>query len=170
MADSSLDGRTVSFRTRFERRFDPSLCYGHVRAPAPPDSGVDGRRSADLDLDGGVDRMTDPRIAVLSVALRPYVSSLDQWEGMVVEALAAIDAIAQKEVTEAVVDAQGDLQTGLGVLRLELSQIQNRLGLQANNLTFAEDRLTESLARLHSLLDRLGNPMYQPATHPRVIG
>jgi hypothetical protein len=54
-------------------------------------------------------------------------------------------------------DAQADLQTGLGMYRLDHGRGSP-----------TEERLAQCLARLHSLLAALGNPMYQPATHPSV--
>lgn len=72
----------------------------------------------------------------------------------------------KQKTIDAIMDAQADLQTGLGILRLEISQIWNQEGIQFNNFKFAEERLTESLARFHTLLGDLGNPMYKPATYP----
>lgn len=73
----------------------------------------------------------------------------------------------KQKTIDAIMDAQADLQAGIGVLRLEISQIRNQEGIQANNLTFAEERLTQSLVRFHTLLADLGHPMYKPATYPR---
>lgn len=67
-----------------------------------------------------------------------------------------------------IMSAQADLQVGLGLLRLEKSLLRERDGIQELNLATAEDHLASSLARLHKLLDALGKPMYQPATHPGV--
>lgn len=58
------------------------------------------------------------------------------------------------EIVAAVLDAQADLQTALGMYRLS-----NGRGDPI------EDRLAKSLARSHALLEALGRPMYQPALH-----
>lgn len=62
-----------------------------------------------------------------------------------------------------IMDAQADLQTALGLLRCHLAP-----DMGPADLTVVEDRLARSLARLHRLLDDLGRPMYDPATHPEV--
>ena len=69
---------------------------------------------------------------------------------------------SRDEIIEEIMIAQADLQTALGVLRLskKLPTAQDR--------EMIEDRLARSLARSHALLRDLGNPMYEPATHPDV--
>lgn len=69
----------------------------------------------------------------------------------------------RKALVDSVMSAQADLQTGLGIFRLDRNDTR---GLQHANLV--EDRLARSLARLHVLLADLGTPMYQPAMHPDV--
>jgi hypothetical protein len=63
-------------------------------------------------------------------------------------------------------DAQAELQTPLGFYRCYDPEWEHALPIQYDPVI--EDRLTKTLARLHALLDALGNPMYQPATHPEV--
>ena len=58
---------------------------------------------------------------------------------------------------EQLLDAQADLQTAIGLYRLQHGK-DDRI----------EDRLARSLARQHKLLSEMGKPMYQPATHPDV--
>lgn len=74
---------------------------------------------------------------------------------------------ANETLIEQIMDAQADLQTALGFLRLDA---RDRLDLEhpGDHDDFIEDRLAKSLARLHLLLDRLGHPMYNAATHPKV--
>jgi hypothetical protein len=79
-----------------------------------------------------------------------------------------VELVRRDEIAEDVLEAQAALQMGIGVLRLEMSQIPNREGVQLRNLRFSEDRLTEALARCHKLLAQLGRPMYEPATHKAV--
>lgn len=67
--------------------------------------------------------------------------------------------------TEEVLEAQADVQTGLGILRLE-----RRDGADSPHLGYVEDRFAKALARLHRLLHERGRPMYQPARHPEVEG
>jgi hypothetical protein len=62
-----------------------------------------------------------------------------------------------------VMDAQAELQTPLGFLRCHMDDKYPDV-----DLNVIEDRLAKTLARLHALLDALGSPMYQPATHPDV--
>lgn len=64
-------------------------------------------------------------------------------------------------VADEIMQAQADLQTGLGLLRVALGHHQD------HNLGAAERRLQGSLARLHALLDGLGRPMYDPAEYPK---
>lgn len=71
--------------------------------------------------------------------------------------------LSHDEIVAAVMDAQAELQTPLGWLRLGMDP-----KYPDADLKLIEDRLTKTLARLHGLLDALGDPMYQPATHPEV--
>lgn len=64
----------------------------------------------------------------------------------------------QATIIEEVIEAQADLQTALGMFRLNRNFDPAAI----------EDRLVRSLARHHTLLARLGRPMYDPATHPEV--
>ncbi len=76
--------------------------------------------------------------------------------------------LQRPDIITQVMDAQADLQTALGFLRLD---IQNMADLDVDmerHDSYIEDRMAKSLARLHQLLDQLGNPMYKPATHPDV--
>lgn len=57
-------------------------------------------------------------------------------------------------VAERVLNAQAELQTPLGMMRLE--------GIDP----YIEMRLQACLAMLHGLLDDLGRPMYSPAQMP----
>src|SRR4051794_40736497 len=57
-------------------------------------------------------------------------------------------------------DAQADLQTALGLYRLRVPEGERDEPV--------EDRLMQALARLHTRLDILGHPMYDPATHPAI--
>lgn len=71
--------------------------------------------------------------------------------------------LSSEEIVEQIMDAQADLQTGLGMFRVAC---MDRAMTQTES--YAEDRLAKSLARTHKLLDALGHPMYQPATHSEV--
>lgn len=67
-------------------------------------------------------------------------------------------------ITDEIMDAQADLQTALGIYRLNVQE-------KITNPKFnghVEDRMARCLARLHRLLDQLGKPMYQPAQHPDI--
>jgi hypothetical protein len=75
--------------------------------------------------------------------------------------------MTEEEIIEAVVEAQADLQVGIGCLRLEVAHISKE-SIIGINLRTSEDKLNRSLARLHKLLDQLGQPMYQPAAHPDI--
>lgn len=78
---------------------------------------------------------------------------------------AALDA---PDTVEQVMEAQADLQTALGFLRLELTEpLDDR---QRGHLESVEDRCASSLARLHVLLETLGTTMMSPAQHPDVTG
>jgi hypothetical protein len=66
-----------------------------------------------------------------------------------------------------ITDLQADLQTGLGILRMEMGQLPKG-GIQQHNLGFVEDRLTRSLAMCHKRLHELGVDMFHPTTHPEV--
>lgn len=67
-------------------------------------------------------------------------------------------------ITEDILDAQADLQVGLGQYRLKYGSAGR--GVRSDDSI--EDNLAKSLARLHTLLEELGRPMYQIATHPDV--
>lgn len=71
--------------------------------------------------------------------------------------------VARDEVIDAVLDAQADLQSALGMLRLHMDP-----RFSTPDLGVVERRLNKSLARSHKLLDELGSPMYDPATDPDV--
>lgn len=61
-------------------------------------------------------------------------------------------------LTDEVMDAQADLQVALGVHRLD----------PVKHADMVEDRMVRVLARLHTLLDTIGTPMYDATVHPDV--
>lgn len=68
--------------------------------------------------------------------------------------------MSDPSVVSRLLNAQADLQTGLGLLRLEIQQAPIRENRPAHhNITTAERRLTASLAALHALLRDLGTEM-----------
>jgi hypothetical protein len=77
----------------------------------------------------------------------------------------AVAKSVDQETVEEVLEAQADLQTALGLFRLDHGR---RDTADDPHDAQIEERLNKSLARLHKLLDALGRPMYQPATHPEI--
>lgn len=70
--------------------------------------------------------------------------------------------------TQQIMDAQADLQSALGIYRLSIDHALGNGVLSTQDKIIIEDFMAKSLARLHKLLNDLGRPMYQPATHPDV--
>jgi hypothetical protein len=66
---------------------------------------------------------------------------------------------------EWVMNLQADLQTGIGMLRLGMTEGPWD---QERSLSFAEDRLYKALATCHKRLHELGVDVFHPATHPEV--
>lgn len=66
-----------------------------------------------------------------------------------------------------ILDLQADLQTGLGILRMEIAQVPKD-GIQQINLTYSENRFRRALASCHMRLDELGVKMANPCTHSEI--
>lgn len=69
---------------------------------------------------------------------------------------------APEWILEEILEAQADLQTGLGFFRLDARDEPR------GHDDLIEERLGRSLARTHRLLEHLGRAMYDPATHPDI--
>lgn len=63
-----------------------------------------------------------------------------------------------REIVEALVNSQAELQSALGIYRMG----QDRRDFDS----YVEKRMQASLAMQHELLDALGHPMAQPAQMP----
>lgn len=63
-------------------------------------------------------------------------------------------------ITDELMEAQADLQVGLGWFRLA----RMTGSPTTDELDLIEEKLTLSLARLHGMMTGLGRPMYSPST------
>jgi hypothetical protein len=70
--------------------------------------------------------------------------------------LVYIEVVPKDEVVKDLMDIQAELQTPLGLYRMD------------HTGKTIEDGLTRTLARCHKLLNKLGTKMLGPATHPEV--
>lgn len=68
-------------------------------------------------------------------------------------------------IARRLLDAQADLQTALGILRLEISQLPDH-GIAQHNLGYSEIRLTTSLAKIHAVMADLGTIMMRFESAP----
>ena len=74
-------------------------------------------------------------------------------------------------VVEAIMDAQAELQTGLGLMRLLLAPGEEPYSdseLIPRVRALDQGYFAKTLAWLHTVLAEVGTPMYSPATHPDV--
>jgi hypothetical protein len=79
-------------------------------------------------------------------------------------------ALEVTDTKDEVMDAQADLQTALGALRLEMSREVGTPESIRARLALVEDRMAAALARLHVALMVEGTTMFSPAQHPDVTG
>lgn len=81
--------------------------------------------------------------------------------------------LTTKEITEELLEAQADLQNAIGFFKLCFDPDPNNSYTDTadrveEDFELVKDRAYKSLARLHTLMDNLGLPMYNAATHPDI--